>query len=39
MNSKDPNPKEYYKSYCKLLTMVVKEAKYYKSKKQISTSY
>jgi hypothetical protein len=38
-NSKGPNLKQYYKSYCKLLSKVIKEAKTLHYKKQILTSY
>jgi hypothetical protein len=38
-NSKNPKHKENYKSYCKLLSKVIKEAKILKYNKQILTSY
>jgi hypothetical protein len=38
-NSKNPNLKEHYKSYCKLLSKVIKEAKILQYKKQILASY
>jgi len=38
-SSKNPKFKEYYKSYCKLLSKVIKEAKILQYKKQILTSY
>ena len=38
-NSKNPKFKEHYKSYCKLLLKVIKEAKILQYKKQILTSY
>ena len=37
-NSNDPKLKKYYKSYCKLLSKVTKEAKILQYKKQILTS-
>ena len=37
-SSNDPNLKKYYKSYCKLLQKVIKEAKILKYKKHILTS-
>ena len=38
-NSKNPKFKEHYKSYCKLLSKVIKEAKILQYKIQILTSY
>jgi hypothetical protein len=38
-NSKNPKLKEHYKSYCKLLSKVIKEAKILQYKKQVLTSY
>jgi predicted phosphoadenosine phosphosulfate sulfurtransferase len=38
-NSKNPKLKEHYKSYCKLLLKVIKEAKILHYKKHILTSH
>jgi len=38
-NSKNPKLKEHYKSYCKLLSKVIKEAKILQYNKQILASY
>jgi hypothetical protein len=38
-NSKNPEFKEHYKSYCKLLSKVIKEAKILQYKKQILTTF
>jgi hypothetical protein len=38
-NSNNPKLKEQYKSYCKLLSKVIKEAKILQHNKQILTSY
>jgi hypothetical protein len=38
-NSKKPNLKEHYKSFCKLLAKVIKEAKISQYKKEILISY
>jgi cell division protein FtsI/penicillin-binding protein 2 len=37
-SSKNPKLRQYYKSYCKLLSKVIKEAKILQYKKQILTS-
>jgi hypothetical protein len=38
-NSKNPKLKQYYQSYCKLLSKVIKEAKILQYNKQILTSH
>jgi hypothetical protein len=38
-NSKNPKHKEHYKSYCKLLSKIIKEEKILQHNKQILASY